>query len=194
MASRLGTPYQNQVNATGNVTVGVTDDAIIATSGFPATITLPDPATCKGDDARKFIGNLSTSGGTATLATAAGTIVGASSLLVGEALFVNSNGLNTWGAENKFSAEGLTSATISTADSKGVSSGTRASVADSKAVSDSVLASTADSKGVSAGTAGSTADSKGVSSGSVASVADSKALSGSVVTSSLTSRVSSKGG
>lgn len=54
--------------------------------------------------------------------------------------------------------------------------------------------STADSKGISAGTRASVADSKSVSNSANISVADSKGVSDSVVISSLTSRVSSKGG
>lgn len=132
---------------------------------------------------------------------------------------IASNSLNISVADSKAVSDSLTT---STADSKGVSAGTRASVADSKAVSDSLNTSTADSKGTSAGLAASTADSKalsvstltstaaskGDSAGTRASVADSKAVSDSVLTStaqsgvvsnsvvisSLTSRVSSKGG
>lgn len=131
--------------------------------------------------------------------------------------------LTGWKKNNSAGINGTTATTdSSSALSAGVSAGTRASVADSKAVSDSVLISattssvasnslkisTADSKGTSAGTQASTADSKAVSgslnastglstagsAGTAASVADSKAVSDSVLISSLTSRVSSKGG
>lgn len=57
----------------------------------------------------------------------------------------------------------LDSAPVSTADSKGVSAGVRASAADSKAVSTSVNASVADSKALSVSANTSVADSKGVS-------------------------------
>lgn len=58
---------------------------------------------------------------------------------------------------------GLGSIPISTADSKAVSSGTRASVADSKAISQSVNTSVADSKAVSVSSNTSIADSKATS-------------------------------
>lgn len=142
-------------------------------------------------------------------------------LAVGDCLYYTRD--RGWQKLNSSGIIGTTATTdSSTADSKAVSAGTRASVADSKAVSVSGNTSIADSKGTSAGTAASTADSKGVSAGTAASVADSKALSvsvqastglstagsagtaasvadskavsDSVLISSLTSRVSSKGG
>lgn len=211
--SRLGTDYQQSAaTQTGSYTVLHGDDFIPFNIAGGQTATLPLAATCRGNDTEKVIANLGTSGGTLTLAAGAGdSLVGASSLAPGTAICIKKAGPNTWQADSPFSAEGLTNTTISTADSKGVSAGTRASVADSKAVSDSVLTSTADSKGVSAGTGastadssatsratsnsvvGSTADSKGTSAGSAAATADSKALSVSVLTSTADSKGASAG-
>lgn len=222
--SRIGTAYQKSVaTQTTDYTILHGDDFIPFNIAGAQTATLPSAGSCIGDDGEKVVANLGTSGAALALVAPAGdTLTGASSLTAGQAVHVFKAGPNAWSAEAPFSAEGLTTATISTADSKGVSAGTRASVADSKAVSDGTGASTADSKGVSAGTGASTADSKAlsvstltstadskaVSDGLSASVADSKALSvgtltstadskgvsNSVVISSLTSRVSSKGG
>lgn len=221
---RLGTAYQRStISQTTDYTILVSDDFIPFNIVGAQTATLPSAAACIGDNIEKVVANLGTSGGTLTLAAAAGdTLTGASSLTAGQAVHIFKAGPNAWTAEAPISAEGLTTGTISTADSKGVSAGTRASVADSKAVSVSTLTSTAQSTATSGGTGGSTADSKGVSAGSqasvadskatsvsvltstaqstassgvtAASVADSKAVSDSVVISSLTSRVSSKGG
>lgn len=211
--SRLGTPYQRSTaTKTGDYTILQGDDFISFNIAGAQQATLPTAASCNGDDGEKVVANLGTSGGTLTLAAASGdTLTGASSLTAGQAVHVFKAGPNSWTAEAPFSAEGLTTSTISAADSKGVSAGTRASVADSKAVSDSVLTSTADSKGVSAGTGASTADSsatsratsnstlistadsKGVSAGSQAGTADSKALSVSVLTSTADSKAVSDG-
>jgi epidermal growth factor receptor substrate 15 len=194
MPNRLGTPYQNDVHITDDYTAAITDDALIATSiAGGKTLTMPDPRTCTGDNARKKIVNLATSGGTLTLATASGTIMGAASLAVGEATTIESDGVATWTAQSKFSAEGLEINSISTADSKGVSGGTRASVADSKAVSGSLNTSTADSKAVSNSINTSTADSKSTSNTPNISVADSKAVSNSINTSTADSKGVSAG-
>lgn len=211
--SRLGTPYQQSTaTKTGDYTILHGDDFIPFNIAGAQQATLPTAASCIGDDVEKVVANLGTSGGTLTVAAAAGdTLTGASSLAPGTAVHIFKAGPNAWTAESPFSAEGLTSGTISTADSKGVSAGTRASVADSKAVSDSVLTSTADSKGASAGSGASvadssassraasgstlisTADSKGTSAGSAAATADSKALSVSVLTSTADSKAVSDG-
>lgn len=211
--SRLGTPYQKSVaTQTGDYQILHGDDFIPFNIAGAQTATLPTAGSCIGDDGDKVIANLGTSGGTLAVAAPSGdTLTGASSLAPGTAVHAFKAGPNAWTAESPFSAEGLTTATISTADSKGVSAGTRASVADSKAVSDSVLTSTADSKGTSGGTAASvadssasskatsnstlisTADSKGVSGGSGAATADSKALSVSVLTSTADSKATSDG-
>src|SRR5437868_4389922 len=145
MGSRLGTPYQQSVaTQTGDYAILHGDDFIPFNIAGAQTATLPTAASCNGPDAEKVVANLGMSGGTLTLAAAAGdTLTGASSLTAGQAVHVFKGGPNSWTAEAPFSAEGLTSGNISTADSKGVSAGTRASVADSKAVSDSLLTSTA---------------------------------------------------
>lgn len=178
--SRLGTPYEVQTpTKTDNYTILRGDDLILFNIATAKNATLPAAGDCNGSDGDKVVANLGTSADTLTLVAAAGdSIVGASTLAPGTAVTLRKGGPNIWTADSPFSAEGLTTATISTADSKGVSAGTRASVADSKAVSDSALASTADSKGASAGTGASTADSKAASAGSGASVADSKGASG----------------
>lgn len=196
--SRLGSPYQKSVaTQTDNYTILHGDDFIPFNIATPKTATLPTAGSCNGDDTEKVIVSLGTSGDTLTIAAAAGdSLTGVSTLTAGLGVHIFKSGPTSWTAEAAFSAEGLTVPTISTADSKGVSAGTRASVADSKAVSDSVLISTADSKGVSAGTGGagsSTADSKAVSAGTAASVADSKAVSDSALTSTADSKGASGG-
>lgn len=207
--TRLGTPYERQTpTKTDSYTILPGDDLILFNIATAKNATLPAAADCNGSDGDKVIASLGTSGDTLTLVPASGdSIVGASTLAPGTAVALHKGGPNIWTADSPFSAEGLTTASISTADSKGVSSGTRASVADSKAVSDSVLTSTADSKGASAGTGASTADSKavsnsanisvadskGASGGSTGSVADSKALSVSTLTSTADSKAVSDG-
>lgn len=207
--SRQGTPYGVQTpTKTDSYTILKGDDLILFNIATAKNATLPAAATCNGPDGDKVIANLGTSADTLTLLAASGdSIVGASTLAPGTAVALHKGGPNIWTADSPFSAEGLTTSTISTADSKGVSAGTRASVADSKAVSDSVLTSTADSKGASAGsgasvadskalsvsTLTSTADSKGASGGSTGSVADSKALSVSTLTSTADSKAVSDG-
>lgn len=183
--SRLGTPYQKSVaTQTGDYTILAGDDFIPFNIAGAQAATLPTAASCIGDSVEKVIANLGTSGGTLTLTAASGdTLTGASSLTAGQGVHLFKAGPNAWTAEAPFSAEGLTVGTITTADSKGVSAGVRASAASSSA-------SLADSKGVSGGTAASVAssmgviaDSKGVSAGAQAVVADSKGVSGGVAAS-----------
>lgn len=192
MATRLGTPYQRTAaTQTDSYTILHDDDLIPFNIATAKNATLPAAADCNGSDGHKVIANLGSSADTLTLVAAAGdTIMGASTLAPGTAVNLNKGGPNAWTADSPFSAEGLTVPAIETADSKGVSSGVRASSAAS-------LGAIADSKGVSAGVAGSVAssmgvvaDSKGVSAGLAASVAsslgviaDSKGVSGGVAAS-----------
>lgn len=197
--SRLGTPYQQTVFVDDTYSITLRDDLIIATDiSGGKTATLPDPASATGDNGTKSIANLATSGGTLTLATAAGQIIGTTSLLVGEATTVQSDGISNWVAENKFSAEGVTAPAISSAlsvadsaasaavvaDSKGVSSGTAASAASSMGNSAAVIAVSASSQAVSAGTRASAASSMANSAATLADTADSKGVSAGVRASS----------
>lgn len=95
-------------------------------------------------------------------------------------------------AVSTISAAAPDSTNLSIADSKGVSSGSRASIADSKAVSDSSNISVVDSKVSSGSVNTSIADSKAISSGffasapsAIVSTADSKAVSVGTATLSL---------
>lgn len=191
----LGNYDQQTRHITDNYTIDKDDDAVIATSiAGGKTATLPDAKTCRGEKARKLIANLATSGGTLTIASAvANQIVGTTSLAAGESIIVESDEMSYWVAGSSFSAEGLTAGTISTADSKGVSAGTRASVADSKALSVSDLTSTADSKGASSGTRASVADSKALSVSTLTSTADSKGASAGTGASTADSKGTSAG-
>lgn len=94
---------------------------------------------------------------------------------------------------NQKSNSPASSGAASTADSKGVSSGTQASTADSKALSVSGLTSTADSKAVSVSLLTSTADSKGLSSGTQSSTNLSSFVAASGTTSSTESLRTSAG-
>jgi hypothetical protein len=165
MPSRLGGAYQHDVTPTDTYQILNGDDLINPLIASDKTMTLPLITGLGPDDRKKIIGNDANSVGLATYAAASGDAVRGTAIMnPGQYVEIFAEG-RTW----TIGVGGTATSASSTADSKGVSAGTRASVADSKAVSDSVIASANDSN------------------------ATSRSVSNSTVISSLTSRVSSKG-
>ncbi len=179
--SRIGTTYQTEVRKTDTYTIRTIDDLIVALIASNKTFTLPAASLCHGDDAEKWIVNDGASVGDLTIGVPAGDeLLGLNTLEPGQTAILRSTGGIRWLSAAALSDSGIADSTISTADSKGVSAGVRASVADSKVLSTSIHTSTADSKGGSAGERASHADSKAVSDSINTSHADSKGESASV--------------